>query len=282
MDKECLPARVRDRATPHPSTPQWFEWKLGKILEGMRERFFSYMFYLDLGKRLKRDTSNAALVEAMCEFEKHLENNNDRLATEFINPCEFLKLVLEKDAPLWGFEEDFFGPLGIKRDRSGLSLPEKNSIATQCAAQVLWHQEGAKIPTIESMVEKLRDRESPFFELLALGRFHNARTIEEWVRPMFPVPPEERKKHLLRNNRLFSDLAPIPGIISKAGTNFLKRHFATECLTRILKIMGWRLDLILGSEFINLLAGPVSYYGRLYLDDWINEAFAMKGNIFPS
>ena len=78
------------------------------------------------------------------------------------NPYEFLKLVLEEDAPLFGFEEELFGPIGIKRDRSGLSIPQKNVIAALAAAQVLWYLDKDNIPNTATMAKLLLKNREKF------------------------------------------------------------------------------------------------------------------------
>lgn len=100
-----------------------FEDRLMQVFDGLRDRFFGYTYDVISKKTLKRDKSNESLVEALCYFEKHCNNNDNRLPTEFLDPYGFLRLVLEKDAPLFNYEEYLFFPLGIKRDRSGISLP---------------------------------------------------------------------------------------------------------------------------------------------------------------
>ena len=94
---------------PHPSTPQWLEWKVMKIMNELRDRFFSDSFYIEKrkkkkSKQIERNTSNRTLIEEMCEFERHLKNNQNIIGTECLCPYEFLKLVLECNAPLFSFE----------------------------------------------------------------------------------------------------------------------------------------------------------------------------------
>lgn len=276
--QECQPPSwVIDRSTPHPSTPLWFEWKLAKVHEALSDRFFGYTYGIVSKKMLKREKNENTLVEALLCFEKHC-NENNKLPTEFLNPYNFLKLVLEENASLFGFEEELFGPIGIKRDRSKLFLPQKNMISLQCAAQVLWHLDGSKSPTIESMKRHLLKKEPILFQLLELSRFNNECTIKNWIRPIFPVPPEERKSPQRRKN--FDNIVPIPGVYSAMGINFPKLRFVAICISRILKTLEWQIDQINESTFIGLLSNPIHSYIRSYVNDWIREGYSSNGSIF--
>jgi hypothetical protein len=278
MDKELTPAWAQDRPRPHPSSPQWFEWKLGTIFDALRDRFFGYTYDVVSKKTLRRDKSEESLVDALLCFEKYCEEHDDRLPTESLIPYKFLKLVLERNASLFGFEEELFDPIGIKRDRSGISLPQKNTIAVQCAGQILWHLEGRQIDSIEAMEERLLRKEPLLFQLLELHRFSSDRTIENWLRPIFPRPPEERKQP--NRKGALDRLVPIPGVHAEHGTNFQKLQFAATSITRILRILGWKIDQVIDSTFIELLGRPIGPYLRSYLQDWVNQAYSCNSSIF--
>jgi len=278
MDKEDS-----NHNAPPLGSPQWFESKLGEILEELRERFFGYPFHVMSGKTIRRDTSNEALIEMLFFFEKYLEVNKNTI-TEFLEPFGFLKLVLEKDAPLFGFEEELFGVIGIKRDRSGISLPQKNAIAVQVAAQVLWQLEKGKIPTIVEMRKRLLDKENPLFRLLELNRF-GTRAIDDWISEVFPLPKHVRKGRPSKAappEDSFERLVHIPGVFMDEGkvVNFPKLRFAILCLARILKTQGFSSDQIRESNFIRLYQIPLLFYLSLYIRGWIAEGFNENGSIF--
>ena len=120
---------------------------IASVMDSLRQR----LFFLNLNEKAIRDRYKSIpfLIESLCLAEKHLKDKcviRDLINLEY----HFLKAVLENNAPLFYYEERVFDRLGIKRNRSRLSLPEKNRIAVQCAAQVLWHLEGKKIPTIKA------------------------------------------------------------------------------------------------------------------------------------
>lgn len=260
-----------------PKDLKEFEDRLGMFLHDLKNLFFGVIHEVETGKRVKRDTSIASLVHALLRYEKH--QNKNVPSPEMLETYPFLKLVLEKDAALFGKDRYL---LGIQRNRSGLSTPKKNVIAVRCAAQVLWHLERSQIPTIEAMEDRLLDRKYPFYELLDLGRFHSPRTIEKWVRAVFPVPQAERKKHRTKNDSAFKNIIPIPNIFTDTGVSFPRLRFALICLTRILKTLNWRQRQIVDSEFSILLADPLKFYPRLYVRDWIDEAYSSNGSIFDS
>lgn len=281
-NEQIPPAWGGDRPTPHPSTPQWFEWKLGKVYDALRDRFFGYTYDVVSTKTLKREKNEETLVDALLCFEEHCVENNNQLPTEFLNPYHFLKLVLEKNASLFGLEEELFDPVGVRRDRSRLSLPQKNMIAVQCAAQVLWHLDGRMSPTIEAMERRLLKREPLIYQLLELNRFGSDRTIENWIRPIFPKPPEKRKRKRPRYEEKLENIIPIPGVHSEIGTNFLKLRFVAICISRILSTLEWQVDQIIDSKFISQLSNPVGSYLNSYVQDWVEEAYSSNGSIFTS
>jgi hypothetical protein len=268
-----------------PKDLREFEDRIGNILLKFKEHFFGLTYEVTSGRWLKRDTSNETLVTALRDQENHFKKNGN-LLLEALDPYQFLKLALEKDASL--LDNDIY-ILGIERDRSGLTRPQKNVIAIQCAAQILWYLEKNKIPSIESMERRLIDESNPLYDLLMLHQFSKtnpnnpeSRTVENWIRPMFPVPPDERKQKWNSKESYFENIMKIPGILTDKGTNFLKLRFALICLTRILRTFAWELDPILKSIFVQQIASPINFYPRMYVNDWVCEAFASNGNIFDS
>ncbi len=224
----------------------------------------------------RKEFTPESLVKAFKAYESRLENGMS-MRQEILDPYEVLKLVLEKDAYLFNQERYL---LGTPRDRSCLSIPRKRAIAVQCAAQVRWHLEGKEISTIEAMVIKLLDRTHSLFKFLKLKNFSDPRTIRKWISPVFPVQPEGRKKWKSKDSRAFDNLIMIPNIFTKNGINFSKLRFALTIITMILKILGWELNQILTSQPILLLANPIQFYPRQYVDEWIEKAFATNGSIF--
>lgn len=256
-----------------------FEDRLGVFLEQLRRLFFGLTYDVEATKTLKRNKSTEVLVEALCNYEKNLKG---KLKNEYLETVPFLKLVLERDASLFGKDRYL---LGVERDRSGISLPQKNVIAVQCAAQVLWHMEGSKLPTIKAMEKRLLNRSDPWFKLLSLKRFTRDRTIARWVSEVFPVPKGSRKgrpSEKTSADKAFKRLITIPGIfLSKTERiNFLKLRFALVCLTHILKSLDWELESIWESKYIRHYVRSLKFYPVLYAKDWVCEAFAENSSIF--
>jgi hypothetical protein len=103
-----------------------------------------------------------------------------------------------------------------------------NAIAVQAGAQVLWYLEKNKFPTIESMSEYLCDRKCPFYSLIEIDRFHDPRTIKNWISKIFPIPNNARKGRPSLHETSkddFNTLIHIPDIFLKNGNviNVLKR-----------------------------------------------------------
>jgi hypothetical protein len=256
-----------------PKDLREFEERLGEFYERQYTRFFGLAFDISSGKTLRKEANAEALVKCLIDFEK----NEQPIYYAQIESYKFLKMALEKDAPL--FENDMY-LLGINRDRSGLFLPQKNVISVQCAAQVLWHLEKGKIPTIEAMQNYLFDQSKPFFKLLQLHRFQGQRTIKRWISAIFPIPPANRKMKSLPCEDSFQNLILIPDIYTNAGVSFPRLIFAISCLSQILHAIGWQTSQISHSCFIQQLTQPIQFYPRLYISDWITESFAMNGIIF--
>lgn len=272
-----------------------FTDRLIEVESKLRDRFFGLTYEIVSTKMLRRDRSAEALMEALACGEKYFSDKE--VINEQIDWRGFLKSVLETDAPLFNYEEYLFGSVGVKRDRSGLTEPQKEAIAFQAGGQVLWHLEKNKIPTIEKMKELLLDKTNLFWELFDLKessscpipRGWNPRTIENWVREIFPVPADLRKGRPSKKgiaSSLFDNLVLIPEIFfeNEAKINFLKLRFALACLTRVLKALGWSLEKIIESHFIKLYIRPLGFeffvFSKSIIENWIREAFTKKGSIF--
>lgn len=258
-----------------------FENRIGKFENKLRDMLFGFTYNLETGKTLKREKSIESIVESLCDYDKYSENI--QVITEHFNPFLLLKLILEQDAPFVICEDTYL--LGFKRDRSGLSLPQKNTITIQVAAQVLWYLEKNKIPTIELMSDHLLDKQHPFFKLFSIDRFHNPRTIKNWISKVFPVPSKLRKGRPSLNEvpeDLFNSIMPVPGIFFEDGKviNILKLQFTIQCITRILKTLSWTMNQIENSEFILLYQRPLKYYLRCYVATWIKKTFEENGSVF--
>jgi len=263
-----------------PQNLKEFEDRLSEFLYYLHDRFFGYAYEVVSTKMLKRDKSDEILVDVLCGFEKYCREKKDEIyAREKLAVYGFLKLALERDAP---FDSEYH--LGVGRDRSGLTSPQKNKIAIQAAAQVLWNLEKNNIPTIKEMKEKLKNKENPIHMIFQINRF-NSRTIENWVSKIFPVPKDSRKGHPLKEGvpeELFKNLIPIPGIFLEDGNmiNFPKLRFAIICLTRVLITLGWSIDQIEKSSFVKLYQSPLKFYPHMYVNDWIKDAAVENSSIF--
>jgi hypothetical protein len=254
-----------------------FEDRLGVFLYDLQDLFYGITYEIETGKTLKRDMSPESLVDILLVYEKRLQKGAS-LPSKTLETYSILKLCLEKDVYL--FEKDSY-LLGIERDRSGLSSPQKNAIAVQCAAQVLWHIEGNKILTIKAMVKILNsDKEYPFFELLELGRFNDERTIRNWVRAVCPIPMDQRKKRRSKDAVVFNTIVPVPDIFTDGKISFPRLRFALLCLSRVMKALGSPLSEIGQSKPIALLIGQLKFYPKLYAKDWIKEGYSSNGSIF--
>lgn len=252
-----------------------FEDRLGVFLLELQNLFFGISYEIEDGKTLKRDMSPESLVDILLVYEKRLQKDAS-LPSKTLKIYSILKLFLEKDVYL--FEMDSY-LLGVERDRSGLSLPQKNVIAVQCASQVLWCLEGSRIPGPRAMRSKLLDEKQPFFDLLELERFISPITIEKWVSKVCPVPKDQRKKHS-KNPGAFDNIILIPKIFLDNRINFLRLRFALISITRVMKALGYSLSEIVNSRPVALLTEPLKFYPRHYASDWIKEAFSSNGSIY--
>ena len=158
------PERVKIKSEP-PKNMQELEDRLGNYEDALRKLLFGLTYDIEEGKTLKREKTPEVMVEALCRYEKNIMNL--KLINEQLQPVSLLALIIEKDAPLVICDDIHL--LGIERDRSGLSLPQKNKIAVQAASQAIWHLKKNKIPTIKEMKETLLNESAPFFDLLQLN-----------------------------------------------------------------------------------------------------------------
>lgn len=245
-----------------------------ELLEALTTAIMSLqqrLFAIDLNQGSKKDVYKSIdfLVEVLCLLEQHADKSTVR---DFTNvESYFLKRVLEKNAPLFYQEENVAGLLGIVRERSPLTIPERNQIGVQVAAQILWREEGGSYRTITSLAKALRSKENPLHALLKLEKFHDMQTLKKWISPIFPIPAKDRKKHWDRKAVPSGVLMPIPGIISGAGINFAKLRHAAQQITRILQSRGWSRNKVLLSPYIQALEDIVPESLRLYVREWAVE-----------
>lgn len=179
-----------------PKSLTEFEDRLSKFFLDSYNDCFGLTYDASSRKTLDNKKNNDVLVDTLCKLEK-----TEGYISEQVDPRDFLKKVLEKDAPISPHEEYL---LGVKRDRSGISLPQKNVIAVQAASQVLWKLRGNEIPTVKCMRDTLLGdkksytsldlkRFSDIYTLLDLKRFSDGQTIDRWISEVFPVPDHKRK-----------------------------------------------------------------------------------------
>lgn len=244
--------------------------------------FFERSYYVLIGMAsgIKEDSSKKmknSLEEALVVYEKY--SKQGRHLGVIFDGYEHFKSLLENDIPLMGQDQYL---LGFDIDRSKMSLRQKDVISVQCLAQILWYLEGDILFSIELMAKRILNKENVFFELLKLKRFHNERTIKNWVRPIFPVCKEDRKKQAIEPQSVLGKIVCLPRIFSEKTVNFQKLRFAIGCLTSILKALDWDLENILKSKFISLLSEPLKFYSKMYVSDWTAEEFTRDGSIFDS
>lgn len=275
---------VKDDIKP-PKDLREFEDRFGAFVCDLRKHFFGGIYDVGQGKTLKRKKDDETLLDALCSYDKFFKNRPPFVIEEgvYTIPYDFLRLVIERDAPLVVCEDIHL--LGIERDRSGLSSPQKNMIAVQVAAQILWYLEKNKIPTIEVMKKKLLDKKFFYYNFLKLNRFPRPRTIEEWITQVFPVPKKLRKGKPSNSGvpeHYFNRIIPVPGIFlnNYQVINFQKFRFAIKCIAKILLMSRWSIDQILTSKFIQFYRKPLKIYLQMYVDGWIHDAVIDNRRIF--
>lgn len=221
---------------------------------------------------IRKDRGPTALVRALHRCETYF-NNHTEWQSIIQEPYQFLKMVLEQDAFLLG--KDMW-LLGIERDRAGITLSQKNEIALQAAAQVVWINEGAAIPTIKEMTKYLLHKRKPFYGLLQLSRFNGERALKQWVSKVCPVPKDKRRWLKQVEEAWYEELIPIPGIVTDLGISFPRLKFTVTCLTRVMKSLEFSLDEIKQSRPIEALRAYIFFYPALYLNDWVDEAYQSR------
>jgi hypothetical protein len=197
------------------------------------------------------------------------------------NDCETFQMVPSKLVLSYKGLLKVFG--SGENWKTNITLPQKNRIAVQCAAQILWNLKGQEISTIEKMIDRLQKKDDPIFALLELNRFAQKKTIRDWISPIFPISERWRKMKADHPQRAlqFKELRPIPDIHAKDEIYMGKLLFATFCVARILKLQDWDESQITDSKVLNCLWAPVSQLIRKkYLKDWVSEAYLGNGRIF--
>lgn len=270
-----LPEPIRPSSAP-PKELREFEDRLRKLYDLLYDSYFGIAHYVSRNKKISNDKSLENLIEIGIQCEKIL-NNRKCIIGRVCECYKFLKIALEKNYP---FSDNAQAYLGVFIDRSGLTGPQKDEIAVQCAAQVIWNIEGERFPTIKAMIQRLRRKEDPLHSLLKLKDVSDDRTLRNWISPIYPVPHEERKKNPSKRAGFFNELIPIPGVRVDRRINFQKLQFVIVCITQVLKLLGWEEAQIADSKFISLLKEPLLFYPRMYLKDWVIEAYLGNGRIF--
>ena len=269
-----------DRDFSPPKSLEVFEYRLLICYRDTQTSHFGHAHFLAEGKTLKKRTDYKALVDTLIVHEKC----SKRVKRSRLNPkdvYEFLKYLLERNAPT-GLPDEFI--LGFQRDRSRrlsktrleLSIPEKNKIAAQAAAQVLWFIEGERIPTLAEMGKRLR--QAPFTSLFGFHKLHKVPNFLSWIRPVFPVPSELRKQNQIPSHH-FKTVAEIPDIFTEKGVDFLRLLFALQCITRVMKSQGMNLNQIRESQPVSLLIGNFRFYLQDYAEDWIKMYYESNSHI---
>jgi hypothetical protein len=266
-----LNAELEKRNKPIVSPPKdfrEFEDRIGEFEEKLRNLFFGLTYDIETKKTLKREKTPEAIVEALCKHEKYFQKHN--VINEQLSPLFVLMLAIERDAPLVVCEDTYL--LGIERDRSGLTLPQKNKISVQAAAQVLWYLEKDRIPNIGKMTNLLLDKSNALYKLFKIGRFSpTSRAITIWVSEIFPVPKGNRQGHKFHHSDHFDNLIRIPGVFQEGYStlNVLKLRFALDCITKVLELKGWTVDEIKRCDLVNFYLEPIRKYPLYLLCDWI-------------
>jgi hypothetical protein len=269
----------KERLPPYLGETSFWD-RLLEVEEKAHRLEYGLSYEIESKKIFKREKTTKNLVGILCAAEKYV----DGIINEYVDPYGFLKEVLEKDAPFYVCDDMYI--LGIERDRSGLSKNQKNKIAVQMAAQVLWYIKKNKIPTIDAMVRHLRSKSEPFYSLIEMNSFHSSRTIEDWIRPIFPLDNHLRKGRPLnegRSTKNFNYVRPIQNVFSNNGkkVNVLKLRFIIFCLSRMLKIFGLSEEQIKVFNLVQIYTMPLPMYLHTYVYMWINEAMEEKiGRIF--
>jgi hypothetical protein len=273
------PKRIQIKSEP-PKDIREFEDRWGKYDEALRNLLFGFTYDIESGKTLKREKTPEVMVDALCRYEKNTMNL--KIINEQLQPWFLIAFIIEKDAPLVICDDIYL--FGIERDRSGLSIPQKNKIAVQAVSQSIWHLKKNKIPTIEKMKEMLLDKHEPFFDLLQLDRFNSESTLEDWISEVFPLPLDERKGRTPKagiSAEHFENLIPIPGVFTEDNqVNLLKLRFVIKCLAMSLNLLGLDKHVIEDSPLIKLYQSSKNLIIDLMIFEGIRDAYSVNGSIF--
>lgn len=115
-----FPERVKIKSEP-PKNMREFEDRWGWFEEALRNLLFGLIHDIESGKTLKKEITPEVMVDALCYYEKNFEKQ--WIINAQLQSYSLITLIIEKDAPLIICDDTFL--LGIERDRSGLSLPQK-------------------------------------------------------------------------------------------------------------------------------------------------------------
>lgn len=282
MSESFIPNKYTETKSVPPKNLAEFEDRIGWYEESLRKLLFGFIHDIETGKTLKREISLELMVEALCDYEKRMEEL--QIINVQLQPLFLIALIIEKNAPLVICDDMYL--FGIERERSALSKPQQNKIAVQAVAQTIWFLRKNDFPTIEKMKEVLLDKHEPFFQLLQLDRFNSESTLEDWISEIFPVPLKERKGRTPKvgvSEEYFNCLISIPGIFTEHNqVNLLKLQFAIKCLTRSLILMGMDKHAIEESSLIQFYNNPKNFIIELMIAGGIRDAYSENGSIFDS
>lgn len=271
-----------------PKHLEEFENRLRMCIDILTSEFLGKGYYLDVDERktIQKDFSLENLIETAILSEKKCSYKELTKKELFSNKNQdsysFLKKTLERKFP---FSETIQACLGIPIDLSGISLPEKRTIAVQAAAQVLWFYKKGLIALVPQMRVEIWNNKS-LVSLLGLRRFQNSKVVEDWIRVVNPKPKEMRKgapsKRRRNNDYQYSHIVLIPEIFSENPnrTNFLKLRFAVMVIGKILSAIGLTQKEVLSSRILQAYQEPLKFYPRKLTVDWVMEALLINGSIY--
>jgi len=267
-----------------PKSLEEFNKRLKSVVGDLFEETYGLSYHVGFSeKRLLNEVSNRNMIEIWKKLEsfnikecnRKLSDGNGHYSKCFReNPKSFLKEALEENFPFLKVTQKH---LGIYIDRSGITLPEKNKITVQIAAQIIMSEEEKPVSwTLAELRRQIKANEE-LVDLLWLSRFSKERTIDEWIKPIFPI-----EIHIKRGskNKAFSfvfcedSLISIPGIISKNSNciNYQKLNVAITILSKILSIFGKTQEEILRHPVFSFYKKHVPLYFDYVCDEWAKEA----------
>lgn len=257
---------------PSPKDVREFESRLNNIFLHYHEKLIGLAHYVGTRKTLDREINEEMLVDLLVAIEGFDKN---KPFTVHMDPITFLRIALEKDAPL-GESDRYL--LGVDRDRSGISQPDKNRIGVQAVAQAVWAIRKNKIPTIEKMKLVIRD-DPDLVNLLRTKDYDiqkvSERTLSNWISAIFPVPGGKRRGRPSKGgipDFLFDKIVPISGILN--GENkicFPKLFNVLVTQVNTLKIMGLSIEQALASKVIRFYLDALPVYLQSAMRFWIGE-----------